>query len=281
MTSFVAFLLVAFSFPQADQVPWHVHYERGVELVEAGDGAAAVDEFEKALAERPEPALRIPTDGPRYIDYLPHLFLAVALHMEGDIARAEEQLTAAEEAGVAAHSEFGRTILEAYQLLLGRPSPVSQQQPVPELSQGYRKFKRKPEVLSEDEADRIRGEILDRCGLPLTTKDAGAPWYFHYEMGVAMVEKGDPQRGLDALIAATDRRPMSQRNARIYGMWFTNYRPYLEIAKAHVELGNYMCAFDALSLSRRLDEVDEHDEDFKTFIELSEETAEHIDQTSH
>jgi hypothetical protein len=280
MASLVTLMLAALILPQSGEVSWHAHYERGVELVEAGDGGAAIVELEKALAARPEPGLRLRTEGLRSIDYLPHLFLAVALHMVGDVERAGDELAAAEKAGVAVRSEFGLTILEAYQLLLGRPVSDSQHEPAPELAQGLREFDRKPEVLSDEEFAHARGEILQRCGLPPHTGDAAAPWYFHYEIGVAMVERGDPQRGLDALIAATDRRPMSQRNARLYGMWFTDYRPYLEIAKAHVQLGNYRCAFDALELSRRLDEVDEGDDDFDTFVELSEEAAAHIGQAT-
>jgi hypothetical protein len=274
-TALIAMLLLV--APLEGEVPWFVHYERGVELVEAGDGAAAIGELERALAARPEPALRLHTDGPRYIDYMPHLFLAIAFHMSGDTERAEQRLIAAEEAGVAARSEFGVTLLGAYQLLLGRPTTGAASEIPAELSAVYRDFERKPEVLSKEEFEQVRGEVLDRCGLPPHIKDAGAPWYFHYEMGVTLVDRGDPQRALDALIAATDARPLSQRNARMYGMWFTNYRPYMEIAQAHVQLGNWMCAFDALSLSRRLDEVEEGDEEFDRFLELTEETAAHIE----
>jgi hypothetical protein len=273
----VAIMLVSLVSPQPGDDSWYTHYERGVELVEAGDGAAAVVELEHALEARPEPALRVATDGPRYIDYLPNLFLAIALHMGGDVDRAKQHLTAAEAAGVAAQSEFGSRLLGAYQLLLGRPAVDIAPEVPAGLAAGYRNFDRKQEVLSEEEFDRVRRGVLNQCALPPHTRDENAPWYFHYEMGVTLVDKGDPQRALDALISATDRRPVSQRNARMYGMWFTNYRPYLEIAQAHVQLGNWSCAFDALSLSRQLDEVEEEEKDFERFMELTEETAEHLE----
>jgi hypothetical protein len=197
--------------------------------------------------------------------------------MSGDRERAEVELAAAERAGVAARSEFGNRLLGAFQLLLGRaPEDVVPEVP-PEVAAGYRDFERKDEVLSTEEFESLRHGVLDRCGLPPQTRDATAPWYFHYELGMTMAEKGDPQRALDALIAATDRRPMPQRNARMYGMWFTDYTPYLEIAQAHVQLENWSCAFDALSLSRRLDEVEEGDSDFNRFLELSEEAADKLD----
>jgi hypothetical protein len=91
------------------------------------------------------------------------------------------------------------------------------------------------------------------------------------------MKRGDPQRALDALVAATDRRSLPQRGARMYGMWFTDYHPYLEIAAAHVQLGNWSCAFDALSLSRQLGEVAGGDEELGRFIRLSDETAAHVE----
>jgi hypothetical protein len=250
-----------------------------VALVEAGDGAAAVVELEQAIAERPDPALRLRTYGLRYVDYLPHLYLAIALHMSGDTQAARQELAAAEAAGVAAQSEMGSELLEAYQVLLGAPvEEAPEPLPAAATSQAFREYTRKDEVLPEDEFQRLRYQVLNRCGLPPSTDDHRAPWYFHYELGMTLMKRGDPQRALDALVSATDRRPMSQRNARMYGMWFTDYRPYLEIAEAHVQLGNWSCAFDALSLSRQLEEVVEEDEDFDRFMELSDEAAARLDE---
>jgi tetratricopeptide (TPR) repeat protein len=265
--------------PQGGGQPWHTHYEKGVALVEAGDGAAAAAELEQALADRPDPALRLRTYGLRYVDYLPHLYLAIALHMSGDTTGARRELAASEAAGVAAQSEVGSELLEAYRVLLGQPvDEVPEALPAASSDQAYRDYPRKDEVLPEDEFQRLRHQVLNRCGLPPSTDDLRAPWYFHYELGMSLMKRGDPQRALDALVSATDRRPMSQRNARMYGMWFTDYRPYLEIAEAHVQLGNWSCAFDALSLSRQLEEVVEEDEEFERFMELSDETATRLEE---
>ena len=272
-----ALLVILAVAPQGSAQPWHTHYERGVALVEAGDGAAAVVELEQALAARPESALRLHTYGLRYVDYLPHLYLAIALHMDGDTARARQELAVADQAGVAAQSEIGMPLLDAYALLLGQPAVGAETPPPPPAyDRPYRAYTRKAEVLPEEEFQRLRSQVLNRCGLPPNTDDIKAPWYFLYELGVALVKTGDPQRALDALVSATDRRPLSQRNARMYGMWFTDYRPYLEIAEAHVKLGNWECAFDALSLSEELEEVAEGDEEIVRFMELSEETAAHL-----
>jgi tetratricopeptide (TPR) repeat protein len=280
MACTVALVLILALAPQGGGQPWHTHYERGVALVEAGDGAAAIVELERALEARPEPALRLRTYGLRYVDYLPHLYLAVASHMVGDAGRARHELAAADRAGVAAESELGSQLLGAYQVLLGPPAEVVADPALspPEHAQGYRDYERKAEVLPEGDFQHLRSQILDRCGLPPNTEDVNAPWYFHYELGVTLVKRGDPQRALDALVSATDRSPVSRRNARMYGMWFTDYRPYLEIAQAHVQLGNWECAFDALALSRQLDEVVEEDQEFDRFMELTDEATAHLQQ---
>jgi hypothetical protein len=109
---------------------------------------------------------------------------------------------------------------------------------------------------------RIRREVLSRCRLPADSKAADAPWYFHYELGLSLLgDHGDPQRALDALIDSVDRRPEPQRKARLYGMWFLDYLPYIQIAKAHAQLGNRECALDALRLSQEMGEVSPGDRD--------------------
>ena len=70
-----------------------------------------------------------------------------------------------------------------------------------------------------------------------------------------------PSAALDALIDSVDRRPDPQRKARLYGMWFMDYLPYLQIARAHARLGNRECALDALRLSQELGEVSPDDRD--------------------
>jgi len=136
---------------------------------------------------------------------------------------------------------------------------VAQGQPAP----SFRRYEKKPPHLSEAEAARIRSEVLTRCKLPQDSKAKDAPWYFHYELGLELAERGDAQRALDALIDSVDRRPEPQRKARLYGMWFLDYLPYLQIARAHAHLGNRECAMDALRLSEQLGEVTPDDRDAK------------------
>jgi len=207
-------------------------YRQGVALIEAGKPAEARVELERALAAAPREAA----------DYFPHLYLAIACHMTGDTQAAKRHLAASEAAGVAEKSDTGRRLLAAERLLLGEAT-------------SFRSYPRRAPRLSADELSRIRRDVLSRCRLPAESKAAEAPWYFHYELGLSLAEHGDPQRALDALIDSVDRRPEPQRKARLYGMWFLDYLPYIQIAKAHAQLGNKACALDALRLSQELGEV--------------------------
>jgi tetratricopeptide (TPR) repeat protein len=213
-------------------------YKKGLALIEVGKPAEARVELERALAAAPK----------ERADYLPHLYLAIACHMSGDTAAAKRHLSATESAGFAEKSDTGRRLLAAERLLLGDTA-------------SFRRFDRRAPRLSEDELARIRRDVLSRCRLPADSKAGDAPWYFHYELGLSLAEQGDAQRALDALIDSVDRRPEPQRKARLYGMWFLDYLPYLQIARAHAQLGNKECALDALRLSQELGEVGPGDRD--------------------
>ncbi|HEV7516849.1 MAG TPA: hypothetical protein VGR07_11155 [Thermoanaerobaculia bacterium] len=137
-------------------------------------------------------------------------------------------------------------------------------------SRSYRDFERRPTVLSEQEFERLRSRVLSRCSVPPGTDPAKAPWYFHYEMGLELARHGDPQRALDAFLEAVELRAEPHRQARMYGMWFTNYLPYLEIAKAHAALGNWQCAADAVRISEGR-EVAEGEREFLDLLEIKSE----------
>jgi len=136
----------------------------------------------------------------------------------------------------------------------------------------YKDYERKPVVLSEKEVEELRAEVLARCQLKPETKPQEAPWFFHYEMGKDLQKRGDPQRALDSLIEAATQRADPAHGARIYGMWFLDYLPYYEIARAHARLGNWDCAENALEYSRRAKEVTERDKEFAEFKALARET---------
>jgi tetratricopeptide (TPR) repeat protein len=247
---------------QTTTAPWYEFYERGVTLVEQGQGREARAAIEEALRIKADEGLALPTEGPRYVDYLPHLYLAVACHMAGDLAAARSHSVEAERSGLAAKSEAGKRLLATIRPLLDAPGDLAAatteatpEPPTQESPARFTVFDRKPVVLSDSEFERLQKDVLSRCRLSTAAARPGAPWYYHYELGLELERRGDNQRALDALIEAAHRKPASELSARTYGMWFLDYLPYLAIAKAHARLGNRECALDALAVSQRFGET--------------------------
>lgn len=134
---------------------------------------------------------------------------------------------------------------------------------------------RKPYLLADTEVARIKDEIRTRCHLP-QANEATYPWYYHYEVGMAMKDRNDWQRALDSFIAALDHRDKPQRSSRIYGMWFLDYYPYYNIGLAHYHLQNWKCAVDSFRLSQMLEDIPAGSRDFvqlRQYESTAEENA--------
>jgi tetratricopeptide (TPR) repeat protein len=257
-------VLVVLASSAAQAASWYEQYEKGVRLIEQGNAAEARAALETALAARGSEGLQLPTRPQQYIDYLPHLYLAIANQMAGDVDTARKHLAMAESSGAAAKSEVGRPLLVAYQLLLrgdatgGRPR--------------YAVFEQKAPVLSEAEFQLLRNDVLMKCDLPLDTKLSNAPWYANYELGLELERKGDYPRALTHFIDAVAQRPNPQKQARMYGMWLIDYYPYFHIARAHTRLENWQCAKNALDISNRLSEIPPHAPEMNEFMSLMQQT---------
>jgi len=248
----------------APSLTWYEHYDRGVRLIEQGQGAAARDELNAALAERPTEQLQVATRPQEYIDYLPHLYLAIANQMTGDVNAARVHLARAEDAGVAAKSEAGRSLLVAYQLLLRGNTT------------GYAAYAPKPPVVSDAEFKQLREDVLTKCNVAPDTSNA--PWYARYELGLELERKGDYSRALGELIDAVALRPNPQQRARMYGMWLIDYYPYFHIARSHVRLENWQCAKNAIDISQRLGEIPPASPEFHELLAMQAETAKRLRQ---
>lgn len=264
--AFLALSLLVAS-PLAAATNWYDHYERGVRLIEQGNAAGAMAELESALAKRSAEGLQVPAGPQQYLDYLPHLYLAIANQMSGDVAKARKELALAETSGMAAKSEVGRPLLVAYQLLLRGDAAGRYPR--------YAVFDKKPPVLSEQEFQLLRNDVLTKCDLPLDTKLANAPWYANYELGLELERKGDYPRALTHFIDAVAHRPNPQKQARMYGMWLIDYYPYFHIARSHVRLENWQCAKNALEISQRLGEIPAGAREMSEWLSLMRETASH------
>lgn len=245
-------------------LPWYEHYDRGLRLIEQGKGAAAREELNAALAERPNEQLQVLTRPEQYIDYLPQLYLAIANQMTGDVKAAREHLARAEDDGVAAKSEVGRSLLVAYELLLRGNAT------------GYTTYTPKPPVLSDAEFRQLRNDVLTKCNVaPDTSK---APWYARYELALELERKGDYSRELSELIDAVSLRPNPQQRARMYGMWLIDYYPYFHIARSHVRLENWQCAKNAIDISQRLGEIPPASPEYHELMAMQAETAKKLAQ---
>jgi hypothetical protein len=138
-----------------------------------------------------------------------------------------------------------------------------------------RDFTRKPFLLSETEVAKIKEEIRTRCHLP----EAGEityPWYYHYELGLAMQKRKDWQRALDSMLTSLDRRERPQKFTRIYGMWFIDYFPYYNIGLAHYHLKNWKCAAQSFRLSQMLEDIPTNSAQFYRLRELDSEAEQQL-----
>ena len=237
-------IVIALLLASVQSGTWYTQYQTGVRLIEQGQAAAAKSHLEAALAARDKEGLQVPTGSQQYVDYLPHLYLAIANQMSGNLDAARRELALAETSGVAAKSEVGRSLLVAYQLLLRGPGQRT-----------YAIYDPKPPVLTESEFSMLKNDVLTRCDLPPDTKLKDAPWYANYEIGLELERKGDFPRALTHFIDAVEDRPNPQKQARMYGMWLIDYYPYFHIARSHVRLQNWDCAKNALEISERLGEI--------------------------
>lgn len=260
--------LLAFLLAATPSATWYDHYERGVRLIEQGQAAAARPELEAALAARGDEGVQVPTRPQQYIDYLPHLYLAISAQMTGDVDTAKKALARAEASGMAAKSEVGRPLLVAYQLLLRGDGT----------GRGYASYEVKPGVLSEQEFQTLRNDVLTKCNLPLDTKLDDAPWYANYELGLELERKGDHPRALKHFIDAVADRPNPQKQARMYGMWLIDYYPYFHIARSHTRLENWQCAKNALDISQRLGEIPQNAPELNEWLSLQRQTERQLAQ---
>ena len=243
---------------------WYQDYERGVRLIEQGDAAGAKSALAAAVAARAQEGVQVPTRPQQYIDYLPHLYLAIAHQMSGDVEQARAELALAETSGMAAKSEVGRPLLVAYQLLLRGDGAGRYPR--------YAVYEKKAPTLSDAEFERLRSDVLAKCDLPPDTKLGSAPWYANYELGLELERNGDYSRALTHFIDAVASRPNPQKQARMYGMWLIDYYPYFHIARSHVRLANWQCAKNALEISQRLGEIPPAAAETNELLSLQRET---------
>lgn len=241
MRSLVAAVAVSFGLVVAAQAaepkPWYDLYDEALKLLEEGRHAEAVELLKQCLVLKPQEEARARTQGVRYIDYLPHLYLGMASAEMGKKDVAREYLDLSERHGAVKNSEEGLALLNQYRLRLSNAEVLKAPDRAPAGG------------LSEEQYQQIESQVMDRCRLTRGSSLRTYPWYFHYELGLELLKHDDPNRALTSLLDALDKREKPQRLTRTYGMWYLNYSPYYNIGLAHYRLGNYDCAADAFKMS--------------------------------
>jgi len=127
--------------------------------------------------------------------------------------------------------------------------------------------------LSENQLQQLRRDVLRRCALSTKIDRNKLPWYFHYEFGVALLNAGDAERSLEALQMGANLKNEPMRDKRMYGMWFIDYLPYFQIARAYSELGNWKEAGAAIQLSEEVEHISPRDYDFDAYETLRSRIA--------
>jgi len=133
-----------------------------------------------------------------------------------------------------------------------------------------RQYEKKPYTINETDLSKMKEEIRSQCNLPKGSEKS-YPWYYHYQLGLALSTKNDWQRALDSFIAALDHRDQPQKLTRTYGMWFLDYYPYYNIGVAHYHLQNWKCAENSFKLSQSYDEVPKSSNEYRNLQEYLSE----------
>jgi tetratricopeptide (TPR) repeat protein len=252
---------------------WQVNYGKAMQYMSLGKYEDAIAYLKMAVADKPISEIVDQKTGP--IEYLPYLQLGIAHYKVGKIQLATEFLDLESSLTAIQKSKTGMALLRDYKEVTAKRQKA---QPNDDPEQGIRTFNKKAYVLPEEEVQRMKEDIRQRCNLPRADEHT-YPWYYHYELGLGLKQKNDWQRALDSFISALDFRDRPQRFSRIYGMWFIDYYPYYNIGLAHYHLQNWKCAEDSFRLSQMLEDLPTNSTDFKNMMQMKSEAESHLKDT--
>lgn len=245
---------------------WRSNYEKGLQFIAQGHYEDAVDYLKMAVADKP--ISEIVAEGP--LDYLPYLQLGICYSHLGKDRLAMEFLDLEDALPAVHQSANGRSLLKDFR---SKTQPRASSDAATE--KAIRNFDRKQYLLKDPEVLELKEEIRQKCKLP-KADERSYPWYYHYELGLALKGKDDWQRALDSFISALDNRDRPQKFSRIYGMWFIDYYPYYYVGLAHYHLGNWKCADSSFQLSQMMEDIPKNSEEFRNLVELKADSEKHI-----
>jgi tetratricopeptide (TPR) repeat protein len=264
---FVCFAVIA----MAGEPVWRVNYSKGMQFISEQKYEDGIAYLKMAVADKP--ISEIVKDSSGTLEYLPYLQLGISYYHIGKTQLAEEFLNLENSLSAISMSKAGQDLMKDYRDKLSRSASND-----PVAEQGIREFQKKPYVLSEQEVQRMKEDIRQRCNLP-KADERTYPWYYHYELGLMLKQKSDWQRALDSFISALDFRDRPQRFSRIYGMWFIDYYPYYNIGLAHYHLRNWKCADESFRLSQMFEDLPSSSSEQKLMQEMKSEVERNLGPT--
>ena len=262
------FLFLAASVALAQSPTWRSNYEKALQFIAQGKYQDGVDYLRMAAADKP--ISEVLSEGKDRMEYLPYLQLGICYSHLGKARLASEFLDLEDSLPAIKQSASGQKLLKEYRSLTETPASGHV-----EAEKNIRDYKSKGFLLPDSEVVQMKEEIRLRCRLPKADEHS-YPWYYHYELGIAMKGKDDWQRALDSFISALDDRDRPQKFSRIYGMWFIDYYPYYYIGLAHYHLGNWKCADASFLLSQMMEDIPKDSVEFRNLLEFKADTEKHI-----
>lgn len=267
-TLIIIFLLFFSVASFAGGPPWRSNYETALKLISEGKYEDSLSYLKMSIADKP--VSQIVRDRYETFEYLPYLQTAICYYHLGKRELAAEHLDLEKNLPAIRESSKGKKLMEEYSAKLASPSSSNSSDMDLE---AIRQFEKRPYLLTDIEVQKMKEDIRSQCALP-KADERSYPWYYHYELGIALTKKNDWQRALDSFLEALDHRDKPNRFSRTYGVWFVDYYPYYNIGMAHYHLQNWKCAVSSFRLSRMLEDIPRGANQLKLREEY-EEKAEH------
>lgn len=257
---------------QADSVTsYQQAYQTGINQFQQGHLRASSESFYEAIELAPDPAA-----SPE--EYLPYMNLSVTLFEMGQTRAARDALIQSQIHGVAAETKSGKNLLKQYASdIMSAPLDDSQfvasstaakstsDNLAEEQSQDDTTF-----AMADDEISAIEEKTIKRCMSSISKANDKLPWFFYYQCGVELMERGDAEMAVRAFEMGASAVDDPRRGKRMYGMWFVDYLPYYQMALAHSQLGNWESANVAIQSSENHGEFSPSDPDYDEFSALDQ-----------
>jgi len=252
--------------------PWGSNYETALQLIAQEKYEESLSYLKMSVADKP--VSQVLRDRYSTLEYLPYLQTAICYYHLGKLELAAEYLDLEKSLPAIQDSSSGKKLLEEYSRKLASPAPAESSGTDRET---IRQFEKKPYLLTDVEVQKMKEEIRSQCALP-KADERSYPWYYHYELGLALTKKNDWQRALDSFLEALDHREKPNRFSRTYGVWFVDYYPYYSIGLAHYHLQNWKCAVSSFRLSHLLEDIPRDASQLKLMKEYEEKAEQSIQQ---